>query len=119
MSNVHCHKLIRATAIEMAGELYDQVMKDNKIYEYWKTICPDLTPTLSEILFIEKMWPHLIGQARATLAKMLTTNISEDLKQTVYDALCKDATLKRGRTRQGDVNTAPTLLPGLGGPLVH
>lgn len=99
--NVHCHKLICATAIEMAGALYDEVMKDNSIYAHWKAICPELTPTMTEILFIEQMWPHLIGQARATLARMLTMEYADDLKMQIHDALCKDATLKRGRTPKG------------------
>ena len=96
---IHCHKMIRATAIEMAGALYDEVMKDNKLWAHWKAICPELTPTLCEIKFIELLWPKLIPEARATLARLLTTGLSEDLKTSIADALIVDNTLMRGRER--------------------
>lgn len=100
MGELHCHKLVRATAIEMAGELYDDVMRDNTIYEMWKKACPELSPTIAEITFIELMWPLLVrnGMARATLARALTSNaLSEEAKTVIYDALVADATLSRGR----------------------
>ena len=95
---VHCHKLIWSTACEMAGELYDDVMKDNEVFESWHRVCPELTPLLAEIKFIELLAPKLIPRARATLAALLgTNNIAESQKQIVYDALIADATLMRGR----------------------
>jgi hypothetical protein len=97
MKELHCHPLVRSTAVEMAGELYDAVMHNDDLYEQWKKVCPELTPTLCEITFIELLYPRLIEQARATLAKMLATNIPESQKLIIYDALVKDATLIRGR----------------------
>ncbi len=92
----HCHKMIRAIAVEMAAEVYAAVMRgDNELYNQYKSICPDLTPVLLEIEMIELLWPKLIPQARATMAHMLTTNISEDLKELISDALIADATLRR------------------------
>lgn len=96
--NVHCHKLIRATAIEMAGELYDQCMRNNDIYAHWKLACPELTPIILEIQFIELLWPKMIEPARATLARMLgMAHIDEKQKETIYLALIHDAQLRRGR----------------------
>lgn len=91
---VVCHKMVRAIAIEMAGALYDDVMKDNEIYKGWKLVCPDLTPTVTEALFIEMLWPKLVPQARATMARMLGTNLSEDLKQPIYRAILDDNMLR-------------------------
>ena len=91
---VVCHKMVRAIAIEMAGALYDDVMKDNKIYEGWKRVCPDLTPTVTEALFIEMLWPKLVPQARATMAQMLGTALSEDLKRPIYEAILQDNALR-------------------------
>lgn len=92
----HCHKMIRSVAVEMAAEIYAEVMAgNNDLYDNWKKLCPELTPTLLEIKFLELLWPKLIPQARATMAKMLTTNIAEDLKELISDALIADATLRR------------------------
>jgi hypothetical protein len=96
---VHVHKLIRATAIEMAASLYSDVMRDNRIYAEWKRVCPELTPTMCEAMFLELMWPKLIPKARATLAQMLGGNHSEELKQTIYAALIDDNGLVVGRNR--------------------
>jgi hypothetical protein len=98
MKQIHCHKLVRATAIEMAGELYDDVMRgDNTLYSQWKSVCPELTPALCEMKFIELLWPKMVEQARATLAQMLGTNIPEDQKQIIYDALICDGMLGRDK----------------------
>lgn len=96
---VHVHKLIRATAIDMAADLYQDVMKDNKIYAQWKSVCPELTPTLCEAMFLELLWPKLIPKARATLASMLGGNYPETWKQEVYQALIDDNGLMVGRNR--------------------
>ncbi len=94
----HCHPLIRATAIEMAGELYDLMMKNNEQWGEWKKLHPELS-TLAEyeIRFLELKWPELIEDARATLAGMLGTAIDEALKSSIYDALVKDQGLRMAR----------------------
>lgn len=100
---VHVHKLIRATAIEMAGALYDDVMHDNRLYAEWKRVCPELSTTLCEAMFIELLWPKLIAKARATLASMLgpgNANVSPAMKEEIYAALIADNSLVVGRGRR-------------------
>lgn len=97
---VHAHKLVRATAIEMAGALYEEVMKDNLTYATWKAQCPELTPTISEIMFIELLYPRLLERARQTLAGMLATNISDVLKEEISEALIADQRFRAGRLRR-------------------
>lgn len=95
---VHCHKLVWATAVEMAGELYDLAMRDNRVYARWKAVCPELTPVVAEIKFIELLAPQMIADARTTLAGMLgRPDVPEKQKELIYDALIRDATLQRGR----------------------
>src|ERR1700722_12581452 len=107
---LHCHVLLRATAIEMAGALYDEMMKDNTIYAGWKAACPELDPMMAEAKFIELLWPLLVrnGAARATLARTLTSNtIDYETKMEIHSALVLDNTLVRGRkpgTRRAKVN---------------
>jgi hypothetical protein len=95
----HCHPMIRATAIEMAGELYDLMMKNNQQWQEWKRMHPELGDNLAalEIRFLELKWPELIEDARTTLARMLGTGISEELKMQIHDALVKDNGLRHAR----------------------
>lgn len=100
---VYCHTLIKATAIEMAGELYDLLMKDDNAYKEWKAVCPDLTPTKLEIMFIEQTWPKLVEQARGTLASMLDASctLPQDQKDIIAEALILDNTLPGRKRGQG------------------
>lgn len=103
LREIHCHTMVRSVAIEMAGALYDEMMRDNAVYEGWKEACPDLDPILAEAKFIELLWPLLVrnGSARATLARTLTSpDIDYETKMSIHSALCLDATLSRGR-KQG------------------
>lgn len=93
----HCYPMIRATAIEMAGELYDLMMKNNQQYTEWKRMHPELNIAQLEIRFLELKWPELIEDARTTLARMLGSNISEELKVSIHDALVKDNALRHAR----------------------
>lgn len=92
-----CHELIRATAIEMAGELYDIMMKNNQQYGEWKRMHPEMNATQLEIRFIELKWPELIEDARSTLASMLSMPTAQPLKDKIFDVLIKDAPLKAAR----------------------
>jgi len=94
----HCHPIIRATAIEMAGELYDLMMKNNQQWNEWKRMHPELHSLAEyEIRFLELKWPELIEDARTTLARMLGGNIPEELKIQIHDALVKDNGLRMAR----------------------
>jgi len=105
MTKYHAHELVAKTAREMAGEAYQDLMRDNKIYKHWQTICPDLTPEWLEARFIAMATPHFLEPARTTLAQLLTTNIAEGLKADIVDALIKDNQLRRGRARLQTVAT--------------
>lgn len=94
----HCHPMIRATAIEMAGELYDLMMKNNVQWEQWKKLNPECKSLAEyEIRFLELKWPELVEDARTTLAGILGTNAPEDLKLSIHDALVKDQGLRMAR----------------------
>src|ERR1700731_1019596 len=97
----HCHPLIRATAIEMAGDLYDLMMKNNVQWQEWKNLHPELHSLAEyEIRFLELKWPELIEDARATLAGMLARPISEELKIEIHDALVKDNAFRMARMKR-------------------
>lgn len=92
----YCHKLVRTTAKVFAAEIYENIMHFNANYEVWQKMCPDLTKGMLQQEFVRLMWPRLIDDARATLAKMLGENIAESLKKEIYSALILDGQI-RGR----------------------
>ena len=84
----HAHKLVAKTAMEMAQEVYEKSAgRSNEFYEKY----PDREA------YVTSCWALYLDAARATLAQLLTTNMEESLKEQIYDALIKDATLRRGR----------------------
>lgn len=95
----HAHPMIAQLANEMAHELYDTMMEDNLWYEMWKFQNTGITSAQAlESRFVRKNIEKLLPQARATLAGMLATNIPEELKEQIHNALVMDKTLvaKRG-----------------------
>lgn len=94
---VSCHKLIRKVAQEAAGQLYETVMGDNKVFAEWKRQNPEASIKELEKLFIKKNWPKCIPYARSTLALMLRGPLPDHLKEDIVDALAKDQTLRLGR----------------------
>jgi hypothetical protein len=91
--------MIKEVAIGIAGAFYEQMMHDNEWYKAWKDYNPELTSAQLEYRFQRRFWWMFIEGARATLSQMLASNIPEDQKSRIYDALQKDHTLERGRAR--------------------
>ena len=85
--NSYCHRLIRDTARSMAEEIYEVGASDNDWYEKY----PDRKA------YVKAAWPLLIEEARATLARLLTTPINEKLKEQISEALILDNTLRADR----------------------
>lgn len=90
----YCHELVRETAKALAGEIYESAMRFNDNYDVWKRMCPDLSPEKLQAEFIKLMWPRMLGDARATLAKMLAEPIAESLKEQIYRALILDGQIR-------------------------
>lgn len=84
----HAHKLVAKTAMEMAQEAYEKnAGRSNDFYEKY----PDMEA------YVSSCWALYLDAARTTLTQLLTTNMDENLKDEIYQALVKDATLRRGR----------------------
>lgn len=94
----YCHALVRDTAKQLAGAIYETAMRDNENYMVWKKLCNDMEPAGMQAEWINLMWPRMLDDARATLAKMLGAPGNEHLKPAIHDALIKDANLRaKGR----------------------
>jgi hypothetical protein len=95
---MHVHKQIAEVAKAAAHEYFDSMMTgSNKLYWDLKNAHPDMTVKQLDDWFVEHNWGKFIPFARATLAALLAQPIDPALKEDIYDALCKDATLTRGR----------------------
>ena len=99
-SGAHCHKLIRQTAQEMAHECYSELMRRNDWYQGWKALHPECNSKQLEDRWVAKKWGEFVEGARAILAEMLRKPIDEDLKFSIYEALCLDRTLIKGRVNK-------------------
>lgn len=99
----HCHKLVAKTAREAAGELYDLLMSNDKMFTEWKRQNPGCSSKQLESRFIEKNWGRCLQIARATLAMLLNGPLEECLKDQIVEALCLDTTLRRGRGPHGEL----------------
>lgn len=100
---MHAHKLVAETAQGMAREVWDKIMTTRgDIFARWKAQ-PDnegLSTKELEDKFCAKLWPTLLDEARTTLGAMLSNPSIDPLqKEQIYESLCLDSTLLRGRVR--------------------
>lgn len=95
-SGVHAHQLIAKTAKGLAEEFYERMCSGS---DHFYSQNPDMKP------WVKAAWPLFLDESRATLARLLTTQINDDLKETIRDALIKDASLIRGRVGQPQIKS--------------
>jgi len=82
------HRIVARSAKAYCAELYEvYASRWNDFYAAF--------PSQND--FVRTFWPHFIGHARTTLAGMLATNISEDLKAAIHDGLIRDQSLASTR----------------------
>ena len=106
MAPLIADKKIAQVAKGMANEVFEEAMlKDNELFRDMKRCNPHRTTEQLRVAFVRVLSPRLVEQARATLAAMLRTNISEDLKSEIYDALIRDASLRKVRSKRGQLFT--------------
>lgn len=90
----YCHEMVKETAQEMAGAAFEVLASDNTRWAKMKTMCPELSAADTQKVFVGKLWPHLIEQARTTLAKMLTGPLPDLVKDQIHEALVLDNELR-------------------------
>lgn len=79
------HKLIAKVAMEIAGEAYDEMARDNLFYQK--------NPNAQH--YVATNWHKYIDAAREALGKMLAMpGIHEDQKEIICDALVCDSALR-------------------------
>lgn len=80
-----CHPLLKKTAEDMAQAIYEKLA----FHDQWYKDHPDRNA------YVEQVWPTLLTQARAILAKMLTGPYPETMKEQISEALIADRSLHR------------------------
>jgi hypothetical protein len=94
------HSLVKETAENMASAVFEESMsRDNSLFRQVRAAHPGKTTDQLRTIFVRRQAPYFVGEARATLAGMLELPLDPKLKETIFDALLKDAALRRGRGR--------------------
>jgi hypothetical protein len=93
----YAHKLVKEVAEGIANEMYEMLAKDNN----WAKLNPELRAgrghEVARRAFVRRNTGRFLQQARHTLGQLLSTNIPENLKAEILDALIKDNELRYGR----------------------
>jgi hypothetical protein len=90
-----CHKLIAATARNIAAEVYEACASNNKFYKEY--------PSMDN--FVERQWSYFIGDARKCLLTMLKPKTgcdpnnpeyyySQHIRDEIFEALCLEGEAK-------------------------
>lgn len=83
-----CHFLVKKLCVEMAQTTYERLASQSNGF---------FAANPKSKRWVENSWPIFIEEARATLAQMLERPLPESLKETIHDALIKDARLLHAR----------------------
>ena len=85
--DIRAHKMVAVCCRQMAGKFYERMaMSSDAFYR----------ANPNEGVWSRKAWPMFIQEARASLARLLTSNMPDHLKMDIKDALVKDAELRAG-----------------------
>lgn len=100
-NGTHIHRLIRATAIELAAGVYDELAKRNEWYDLHKRKFPNVSdPNQLMLLWVDEHWADMSEDARRMLVEMLTRNdVTEEQKEEIHAALTKDQRFREGRRK--------------------
>jgi hypothetical protein len=85
-----CHRMIKSAAQEMAGIFYENEASMNDVFYHHYP---------NQGFFIQREWGRFVPAARATLAKMLTMNYSETIKEEIMEALLLDRSLPQSQQK--------------------
>lgn len=109
---LNAHRLVAETAIEMAQELFEVYAQENDFYRKMRA-GGQVSEKQARRLFVERVAPRLLEDARQTLTGMLGMGddvVSARLKEDIYEALIKDNELRAKRFVDVDHATVPSSL---------
>ena len=97
-AGLNAHRLVAKVAIEMAEEYFEIYARTNGIYRKMRAD-GQVTERQARRVFVERVAPKLLEDARAQLASMLDANAPtcDYTKEQIYEALCLDSDLRANR----------------------
>lgn len=98
------HKLVASVAHELAEARYEMWARDNTFYKKFPG-------RKGRREFVRRAQSALIPEARAQLARMLTMDYPESVKDAIHGALIMDNTLTRGRISRAEAAKAIDFKP--------
>lgn len=106
---LNAHKLVAATAIEMAQALFEEFMQDNALYGAMKA--KYRTEKACRRRFVKQVAPKFLEEARRALSNMLIQeHVSQMAKDEIYEALILDNEMRANRVVAKDKATLPAVL---------
>jgi len=109
---LNAHRLVAKTAIEMAEAMFELYAQDNAWYRKMRADGA-VTEKQARKVFVERVAPRLLEDARKTLVSMLGQPedvVSEHMKQEIYEALLLDNDLRAKRFVAPEEATFPSSL---------
>jgi hypothetical protein len=108
---LNAHRLVAEVAVEMAHELFEIYASDNTIYRALRAN-GEVSEKAARLVFVERVAPRLLQDARQTLAKMLSQPddiVPTAQKDEIAEALVLDAPLMASRFVAEDQATIPVI----------
>jgi hypothetical protein len=107
---LNAHRLVAETAVDMAQELFEVYARENEFYRALRA-GNQITEKAARLVFVERVAPKLLQDARQALALCLTQlDVSEGLKEEIAEALILDAPLQASRLVAESQATVPANL---------
>ena len=109
-SGLNAHKMVASVAIEMAEDLFEVYARDNAMYRKMRAD-GQVTEKAARRVFIDRVAPRLLEDARQTLISMLgLEDVHENLKSQIYEAILLDNDLRANRFVAENVAVTPSHL---------
>lgn len=104
------HRMVMETAVEMANELFEVYAHENSVYRALRAN-GQVTEKAARLVFMERMAPRLLEDARRILTDMLANpDLPKAQKDEIADALIKDTDLRANRFVAAENATIPSSL---------
>lgn len=102
---LNAHRRVAAVAVEMANHLFEEYMRVNAIYHQMRA-AGQVTEKAARKLFVERVAPRMLEDARRALTDMLTQpddRVPPSMKEEIAEALMLDNDLRGKRIIAEDV----------------
>jgi hypothetical protein len=105
---MNAHRLVAATAVEMAQELFEVYARENDIY---RSLIRggQVTEKAARKRFVKRVAPKFLEEARKALSQMLIQeHVSQMAKDEIYEALILDNDMRANRLVDKTKAVVPT-----------